>query len=190
MDNQRLLIWAFFGLMAWITYQTWQETYNPRPVAAPTESVEMVESVNGDTGDLPPVPTDDDLPVVSDPAAEAQAPAAVPAVAAASAAPVIRVVTDVARTAARKQSITSSQSALDATQAGYEVGTRNIVDVLTVQETLFRAIRDYSNARYDYVVNHLKLKRAAGTLSPQDIYDLNAWLVTPPAPTASTSPTS
>jgi len=100
----------------------------------------------------------------------------------------LSVVTDVARTHARQQAITSSRSALDATQAGYEVGTRNIVDVLTVQEALYSAIRDYANVRYDYVINTLRLKRAAGTLSPQDIYDLNTWLESPPAPTASTQP--
>jgi outer membrane protein len=97
----------------------------------------------------------------------------------------LTVETDVARTAARKQAITSSQSALDATQAGYEVGTRNIVDVLNVQQSLYSAIRDYANTRYNYIVNMLKLKQLAGTLSPQDIYDLNKWLETPVAATAS-----
>lgn len=99
----------------------------------------------------------------------------------------IQVSTDVARTKARKQAVVSSRSALDATQAGYEVGTRNIVDVLTVQQNLYSAIRDYSNTRYDYVINMLNLKQSAGTLSPQDIYDLNGWLTNPPAPTASSS---
>jgi outer membrane protein len=99
----------------------------------------------------------------------------------------LTVETDVARTAARKQAITSSQSALDATQAGYEVGTRNIVDVLNVQQSLYSAIRDYANTRYNYIVNMLKLKQLAGTLSPQDIYDLNKWLETPVAATASDS---
>lgn len=102
----------------------------------------------------------------------------------------ISVVTDVARTNARKQAITSSQSALDATQAGYEVGTRNIVDVLNAQQTLYGAIRDYANARYDYVIDMLQLKRLAGTLAPQDIYDLNKWLTPPPPPTKSGSESS
>jgi outer membrane protein len=91
----------------------------------------------------------------------------------------VNVTTGVAQTQARKQSITSNKSALDATQAGYEVGTRNIVDVLNVEQGLFSAIRDYSTARYGYVVNSLKLKQQAGTLSPQDIYDLNQWLAAP-----------
>jgi outer membrane protein len=97
----------------------------------------------------------------------------------------LTVETDVARTAARKQAITSSQSALDATQAGYEVGTRNIVDVLNVQQSLYSAIRDYANTRYNYIINMLRLKQLAGTLSPQDIYDLNKWLEMPAAATAS-----
>jgi len=93
----------------------------------------------------------------------------------------IAVTTDVLRVSAYKQSITSAQSALDATKAGYDVGTRNVVDVLNAQQTLFRALRDYANARYDYVLNELRLKRQAGSLSPQDIYDLNKWLQAPAA---------
>ena len=88
------------------------------------------------------------------------------------------------RVKARKQTIVSTSSALDATQAGYEVGTRNIVDVLQAQRTLYNSIRDYANSRYDYVLNMLKLKRAAGTLTPQDIYDINKWMVEAGAPTA------
>ena len=95
------------------------------------------------------------------------------------------VIADVARVNARRLSIVSSQSALDATTAGYEVGTRNVVDVLNAQNTLFQAIRDYANARYDYVNNLLRLKQQAGLLSPEDVYRLDAELVPPPAPTAS-----
>lgn len=92
------------------------------------------------------------------------------------------VVNDVARVNARRQAIVSSQSALDATQAGYEVGTRNIVDVLNAQNTLFAAVRDYANSRYDYVVNTLRLKEQAGLLSPDDVIDLDRALDAPPAP--------
>lgn len=98
----------------------------------------------------------------------------------------IAISTDVQRVKARSQSITSAQSAVDATTAGYEVGTRNIVDVLQVQRTLYTAARDYANARYDYVLDTLRLKQQAGTLTPQDIYDLDKWLVEPSAPTART----
>lgn len=93
----------------------------------------------------------------------------------------IAVTTDVLRVAAYKQGITSAQSALDATKAGYEVGTRNVVDVLNAQRVLFKSLRDYANARYDYVINQLRLKKQAGSLSPQDIHDLNKWLKAPSA---------
>ena len=81
----------------------------------------------------------------------------------------------------RSQGITSSQSALDAAQAGYEVGTRNIVDVLNAQNALFTAQRDYANSRYDYIVNMLRLKQQAGQLSPADINQLDGWLEAPAA---------
>lgn len=94
--------------------------------------------------------------------------------------------TDVQRVKARAQSIVSAQSAFDATQAGYEVGTRNIVDVLQTQRVFFAAQRDYANTRYSYVLDMLRLKQVAGMLSPQDINDLNNWLVAPDSPKAST----
>ncbi|WP_373080455.1 TolC family outer membrane protein [Zhongshania sp.] len=88
----------------------------------------------------------------------------------------IAVYTNVQTVNARHQNIISTRSALDATEAGYEVGTRNIVDVLDAQRRLYAAMRDYTNARYDYVVNVLKLKLNAGTLSPADIIYFNKWL--------------
>ena len=97
------------------------------------------------------------------------------------------VMSDVSRVKARKQAIISTQSALDATQAGYEVGTRNIVDVLNAQDRLFAAQRDYANSRYDFVINSLRLKEVAGTLSPEDIARLEGFLLAPPAATASGS---
>lgn len=86
------------------------------------------------------------------------------------------VLTNTARVKARNQAIISAKSALEATQAGYEVGTRNIVDVLVVQRNLYQARRNYANSRYDYIASLLKLKDVAGQLSPDDIYQLNAWL--------------
>ncbi|MBW0149371.1 TolC family outer membrane protein [Marinobacter arenosus] len=77
---------------------------------------------------------------------------------------------------ALEQTIVSRRSALDATRAGYEVGTRNIVEVLDAERAYYVALRDYANSRYDYVVNTLRLKQAAGTLSPQDLIVLNNWL--------------
>ncbi|MFT6275822.1 MAG: outer membrane protein [Halioglobus sp.] len=98
------------------------------------------------------------------------------------------VVSDVSRIAARKQSIVSSTSSLDATQAGYEVGTRNVVDVLNAQNTLFSAQRDYANSRYDYILNIMRLKEQAGLLSPDDINNLDSFMETPPPPSASSTP--
>ena len=83
---------------------------------------------------------------------------------------------DVERVEARCQGIVSANSALKATESGYEVGTRNIVDVLNAQRSLYSAQRDYLNARYDFIINTLKLKQTAGTLSPQDLKDLNVWM--------------
>ncbi|WP_323846657.1 TolC family outer membrane protein [Microbulbifer magnicolonia] len=86
------------------------------------------------------------------------------------------VVTDVSRVRAREQAVISAKSALDATQAGYEVGTRNIVDVLLAQRTLFQNQTDYANALYDYILNTLSLKRVAGLLAPNDLQQLETRL--------------
>ena len=94
------------------------------------------------------------------------------------------VLSDVSRIAARKQSIISSKSSVDATEAGYEVGTRNVVDVLNAQNSLFRAKRDYANSRYDYILNLMRLHEKAGLLSPEDILKLDSFLVPPSSPTA------
>ncbi len=85
--------------------------------------------------------------------------------------------TDVARVRARLRGIESSQSALDATQTGYEVGTRNIVDVLLAQQRLFAAQFQFASARYQYIRDTLRLKQIVGTLSPEDIYDLNQFII-------------
>ena len=88
-----------------------------------------------------------------------------------------QVITNIARVKARKQAITSAESALKATQAGYEVGTRNIVDVLMAQRTVFQAKRNFSSARYDYILSMMRLKQVAGQLSPEDVFELNKWLI-------------
>jgi len=90
-----------------------------------------------------------------------------------------RVNTDVLVIAQRQQSIISAQSALDQTELGVEVGQRNIVELLRARENLFRALRDYAEARYDYVLDTLLLKQITGILTPQDVIDLNQWLTTP-----------
>ncbi len=77
---------------------------------------------------------------------------------------------------ARQQTIVSNRSALEATRAGYEVGTRNIVDVLNAEQNLYNAIANYAEARYDYVVNLLSLRQQAGLLDVAAIEEVNAWL--------------
>lgn len=82
----------------------------------------------------------------------------------------------ISRVDALKQAVVSSQAALDASQAGYEVGTRTIVDVLDSQRALYRAQSDYSRARYDYLLETLRLKQASGVVSLTDLERINALL--------------
>ncbi|MBP5097575.1 TolC family outer membrane protein [Pseudomonas protegens] len=77
---------------------------------------------------------------------------------------------------ARRQSIISNQGAVLASQMGFQVGTRNIVDVLEAQRQLYNAVRQYNNSRYDYILDTLRLKQAVGTLSPQDLKALCDYL--------------
>ncbi len=86
------------------------------------------------------------------------------------------VATDVVRVRARLKAITSSESALEATETGYEVGTRNIVDVLQAQQLLFRSQFDYADSRYNYVLDLLLLKDTAGTLVEDDLVELNSYM--------------
>jgi outer membrane protein len=83
---------------------------------------------------------------------------------------------DIARIKARKQAMTSAKSAMEATQTGYEVGTRNIVEVLTAQRSVFGAQFNYAAARYEYVINVLKFRQSVGELSVADIDEVSNWL--------------
>ena len=89
------------------------------------------------------------------------------------------VIAEKARVAALQQSVKSNQTALEATEAGFEVGTRTTVDVLDARRRLFEAQRDYARSRYDYLINIVRLKSAAGVLAPQDLSSINAFLTTP-----------
>jgi len=77
---------------------------------------------------------------------------------------------------AQKDAVASAQKALQSTQAGYEVGSQTILDVLFAQQTLFQAQSAYSQARHAYVINRLDLKYAAGVLSVKDLETVNALL--------------
>lgn len=81
----------------------------------------------------------------------------------------LSVISGIAQVKALKQALNSSQTAAKATQAGFEVGTRTAVDVLLSLQQTYAAQRDYSVARYNYLLNKLLLKQAVGTLSDKDL---------------------
>ncbi|MGB5330942.1 MAG: TolC family outer membrane protein [Woeseiaceae bacterium] len=87
------------------------------------------------------------------------------------------VISERSRVKALEQAVSSSRTALEATKAGFEVGTRTIVDVLNSQFSLYLAITNFYQSRYDYVLNALKLKQAAGTLEVQDLELIDRWLI-------------
>ena len=74
---------------------------------------------------------------------------------------------------ALQQALISAESALEATNAGFEVGTRTIVDVLLAEQRFFQAQRDFSQARHQFIVDNLALERAVGTLTPEDLEEAN-----------------
>ncbi|MBG0755428.1 outer membrane channel protein TolC [Vibrio cidicii] len=78
---------------------------------------------------------------------------------------------------AYEQSVVSAKSALEATEAGFDVGTRTIVDVLDATRRLYDANKNLSDARYNYILSVLQLRQAVGTLSEQDILDVDAGLI-------------
>lgn len=92
------------------------------------------------------------------------------------------VVSEISRVQALKQALESSATALRATEAGYDVGTRTAVDVLNARQALVQAQTNYSRSRYDYMLNVLRLKQAAGILDRKALEDLNTALETPPVP--------
>ncbi len=86
------------------------------------------------------------------------------------------VLSEISRVKALEQAVASSRTALEATEAGFEVGTRTIVDVLNSQFALFQAITNYYQSRYDYILNAMRLRQAAGNLQVQDLERLDRWL--------------
>ena len=86
------------------------------------------------------------------------------------------VLAEESRVKALEQAVASSRTALEATQAGFDVGTRTIVDVLNSQFSLYAAITNYYQSRYDYILNALRLKQAAGILQIQDLEEIDQFL--------------
>lgn len=86
------------------------------------------------------------------------------------------VISEIAQVQALRQALESSRTALAATEAGYEVGTRTAVDVLLARQRLFDAQTNYARSRYDYIINVLSLEQAAGTLDESRLTRVNGWL--------------
>ena len=86
------------------------------------------------------------------------------------------VLTLVANVTAQTQAVKSATSALEATQVGYKVGTRNVVDLLQAEKNLYSAEKNLSNAKYDYILSNLRLLLASGTISPSEIISINSLL--------------
>ncbi len=85
----------------------------------------------------------------------------------------LAVINGIAQVGALEQAMVSSQSALDSNKLGYEVGVRINIDVLNAQQQLFSTQRDLAVARYNTITNHLRLKAAAGSLTEQDLEEVN-----------------
>lgn len=88
------------------------------------------------------------------------------------------IMTAISRVAALKAAVISAASALEATEAGFGAGTRTMIEVLNEQRNLYRAKRDFARTRYDYLINSIKLKQGASSLSQDDIEQVNRLLVT------------
>jgi len=86
------------------------------------------------------------------------------------------VATGVSQVRALEAALVSSQSSLDSTRLGQEVGVRTVIDVLNAQQQLSQTRRDLAQAKYNYILALLRLKAAAGQLSEQDLALVNGWL--------------
>ncbi len=85
------------------------------------------------------------------------------------------ILTKISEIKALKQAVASNKSALKATSAAFDVGTRTMVDVLNAEHNLLTAEKNYASSRYNYLLATLKLKETAGTLSDQDLKQINSW---------------
>jgi outer membrane protein len=86
------------------------------------------------------------------------------------------VIASISSVKAFKQALVSAKTSVEATEAGFEAGTRTSVDVLLVQGKQYESERNYSRARYNYLLNLLELQRAAGSLTRDDVNQINDWL--------------
>ncbi len=88
----------------------------------------------------------------------------------------LNVLSNISQVQAFKQALKSTRTALKATEAGYEVGTRTSVDVLNSRREVYRAERDYAKSRYLYILDTLRLRQAAGILTDEAVVAINKWL--------------
>lgn len=86
------------------------------------------------------------------------------------------IISGISKVEALQHAVLSNEKAVEAAEAGFEVGTRAVVDVLDAQRELLRARRDYARSRYDYLLDTLRLKQAAGILHETDLVQINNWL--------------
>jgi outer membrane protein len=100
------------------------------------------------------------------------------------------VISQIAQVQALRQAVESNRVSLAATEAGYEVGTKTAVDVLTARQLLVQAQTNYAQAKYSYLNNVVSLRQAAGALDRKTIDEINSWLAppAPPAPPAAAPP--
>jgi hypothetical protein len=94
------------------------------------------------------------------------------------------VISGIARVQALRHALQSSETALQATESGYDAGSRTAVDLLNARRNLVQAQTDYSSSRYDFIVSIIRLRYAAGNLDQQQLQQINGWLTA----TAATSP--
>jgi len=87
------------------------------------------------------------------------------------------VLSGISQVEALQEAVKSNEKALEAAQAGFDVGTRAIIDVLNTQRDLLAARRDYARSRYDYLLDTLSLKQAAGIVSATDLAQINELLI-------------
>lgn len=83
----------------------------------------------------------------------------------------------ISRVKALQQTLPSSEAAVKATEAGFRAGYRTPLDVIVTERGRLSVQRDYTRTQFDYLLNTLKLKQAVGTLSPNDLAQVNSWLM-------------
>lgn len=89
----------------------------------------------------------------------------------------LNVLSQISQVKALKQALKSTRTAAEAAEAGFDAGSRTSVDVLIALSQTYAAQRDYSRARYEFILNSLRLKQAAGAISETDIKMINQWLI-------------